>query len=156
MKKGLVVIFAVAILGALGMFVNKNKSSVSTSNLAGQTVSASPSSATQASSNTSSSSQTSASYKDGTFQGNSADTPYGTVQIAVVINGGKITDVKFLQMPDSHGHSVEISNAAAPLLKQIAIEKQSPNIDFVSGATSTSYGFQESLQAALDAAALKS
>ena len=157
MKKGLVVVFAVAILGVLGLLVNKNKPALNPSSLTGQSVSANPSSATQASSASSSSTtQGSSSYKDGTFQGNSADTPYGTVQIAVVVSGGKITDVKFLQMPDSHGHSVEISKAAAPLLKQIAIEKQSANIDFVSGATSTSYGFQESLQAALDAAAVKS
>ena len=106
--------------------------------------------------NTGSSSPTtssSSSFKDGTYTGNSEDTPYGTVQIAVVVSGGKITDVKFLLMPNDLGHSQEVTAAAEPLLKEITLQKQSSNIDFVSGATSTSQGYQQSLQSALDQAA---
>jgi uncharacterized protein with FMN-binding domain len=39
-----------------------------------------------------------------------------------------------------------------PQLKQTTLDAQSSQIDFVSGATSTSYGYQESLQKALDKA----
>jgi uncharacterized protein with FMN-binding domain len=103
----------------------------------------------------SSSSQTtqasSTSYKDGTFNG-STDTAYGPVNIAVVINGGKITDVKFLQMPSSHDYSRQVTAYAEPYLKQTTLQNQSANIDFVSGATSTSNGFEQSLQMALDQA----
>jgi uncharacterized protein with FMN-binding domain len=42
---------------------------------------------------------------------------------------------------------------AEPMLKESAINRQSATgIDMVTGATSTSYGYQESLQAALDKA----
>ena len=157
MKKALLIIMAVAILGGLGMYINKSPTSnsgliapspptpVSTSSQNSTTAAASsPGSATTASATT---------YKDGTYNGSAADTPYGTVQIALVVSGGKITDVKFLQMPSDQGHSREVTAVAAPLLKQTTIQNQSANIDFVSGATSTSNGFEQSLQAALDKAA---
>ena len=152
MKKATLIIMSVAILGALGMYINKTPSS------AGQLVSSNTSTGTttQPTNTTSSSGSTttqtsSASYKDGTYNG-TTDTAYGTVSIAVVINGGKITDVQFLQMPSDQGHSREVTAFAEPLLKQTTLQNQSANIDFVSGATSTSDGFQQSLQAALDQA----
>ena len=154
MKKPILIIMSVAVLGFLGMYINKSPSS------GGGLVpvsSNSTSSTTQpaAANTTSSSTQTSASnvttYKDGTFNG-STDTAYGTVSIGVVISGGKITDVKFLQMPSDQGHSREVTAYAEPLLKQTTLQAQSANIDFVSGATSTSNGFEQSLQAALDQA----
>ena len=63
----------------------------------------------------------SASYKDGTYTGSVADAYYGNVQVAVTISAGKITDVKFLQYPDSHGTSVAINQQAMPYLRQEAI-----------------------------------
>jgi uncharacterized protein with FMN-binding domain len=56
-------------------------------------------------------------------------------------------------MPSDEPRSREITSYSEPGLKQNAITAQSANIDFVSGATSTSYGYKESLQAALDKAA---
>jgi uncharacterized protein with FMN-binding domain len=152
MKKALVIIFAVAILGGLSIYVNKNKPNNSLNGSASQptsTISANSSGTTTSSSGGSGSN---ASYKDGTYSGNAADTPYGTVQVAAVISGGKISDIKFLQMPSDQMHSQEITRMAEPQLVQNTISAQSPHIDFVSGATSTSYGYQESLQAALDKA----
>lgn len=146
MRKTLVIIFAVAILGGASLLA-KNHNGSSTHQLVGS----SNSSAQTSASGTTASSQA-VSYKDGTYTGSAADTPYGTVQIAAVVSGGKITDVNFLQMPSDLGHSQEITAAAKPLLKQTTMNKQSANIDFVSGATSTSYGYQQSLQAALDQA----
>ena len=92
------------------------------------------------------------SYKDGTYRASSDQNPYGTVEIAAVISGGKITDIKFLQMPNQEGHSREVTNFSEPLLKQSALDKQTANIDFISGATDTSFAFEQSLQAALDQA----
>lgn len=88
-------------------------------------------------------------YKDGSYTGTAISMNYGTVEIKAVVSGGKITDVQFLQMPDSPGHTQEVTAAAEPLLKQEAITAQSSQIDIVSGATQTSEAFQQSLDAAL-------
>ncbi len=93
-----------------------------------------------------------ASFKDGTYRGDSVDVGYGIVEVSAVISGGKITDVKFLQLPNDREHSIEVSNFSAPRLRTEAIQAQSANVDVVSGATSTSEGFNQSLQAALDKA----
>ena len=79
-------------------------------------------------------------------------TPYGPVQVQVTFASGKITDVKALQMPTSHFQSLQISNYVAPILRQQALQVQSAQIYGVSGATYTSYGYAESLQAAIDQA----
>jgi uncharacterized protein with FMN-binding domain len=148
MRKGIVIILAVAIIGALGTYGKSHGSSGSGSNL-GQT-------SNSGSGNTlgTSTSDNSSSYKDGTYTGHSEDTAYGAVQIAIIISGGKITDVTFLRLPNDLGHSQEVSAFSAPLLKQETLRKQSAHIDFVSGATQTSEGYQQSLQSALDQAAL--
>jgi uncharacterized protein with FMN-binding domain len=100
--------------------------------------------------------KSSGNYHDGTFKGMSAKTSYGTVRVEVKIRDGRIADVKTLEMPGSHPHSKEISRSSAPLLKKNVLKSQSADIDFVSGATITSYGYQQSLQAALDKAARSS
>ena len=86
------------------------------------------------------------------YTGSSADAYYGNVQVSAIISGGKITDVKFLQYPDTHNTSVIINQQAMPYLKQEAIKAQSPNVQIISGATFTSQAFQQSLQAALSQA----
>ncbi len=104
--------------------------------------------ATAASSSSSSTGQ----YKDGTYTGSSADAYYGNVQVLATISGGKLTDVKFLQYPNTHQTSVIINQQAMPYLKQEAIQAQGSNVQVVSGATFTSQAFQQSLQAALSQA----
>ena len=91
-------------------------------------------------------------YKDGTYNGPVTDAFYGNIQVAVVISGGKITDVQFLQFPNDTAHSVEVSNQSLPQLKQEAITAQSAQVDIVSGATQTSQAFMQSLQSALQQA----
>jgi len=153
MKKSLVILFAVAMLGGAGWYARSHNSggiaALATDSNSGQVsadmaTSSSPNNSTKGASNTS--------YKDGTYTGPATDTPYGVVQVAAVVSGGKIIDVKFLRMPNDQQHSIEITNFSQPLLKQATLTAQSANIDFVSGATSTSYGYEESLQAALDQA----
>jgi uncharacterized protein with FMN-binding domain len=151
MRKTLVIIFAIAILGGLSIYITNNKSKNNvTANPQSEVTQ--PSSTPVSSNKSAASSSNSSSYKDGTYTGNVADTPYGPVQIAAVISGGKITDINFLEMPTDEQRSRMITSESKPMLKQAAITAQSANIDFVSGATSTSYGYQESLQAALDKA----
>jgi uncharacterized protein with FMN-binding domain len=86
--------------------------------------------------------------------GGIASTPYGDVQVRLVVVGGKITDVQALRLTDSNGRSREISASAEPTLRQEALAAQSAQIDTVSGATYTSEGYRQSLQAAIDQAQL--
>jgi uncharacterized protein with FMN-binding domain len=97
--------------------------------------------------------QTKAGYTDGTTTGQVVSTRYGDVQVQVTVSGGSITDVTALQLPDRDGHSARISSAVEPMLRSMALQAQSANIDLVSGATYTSGAYRESLQSALDSAA---
>ncbi len=88
-------------------------------------------------------------YKDGEYVGKVADAYYGNVQVKVIVQNGKITDVQFLDYPQDRRTSLMISNESIPQLKQEAIQAQSANVDIVSGATETSNGFIESIASAL-------
>ncbi|MDX2545997.1 FMN-binding protein [Streptomyces sp. WI04-05B] len=78
--------------------------------------------------------------------GTAVDTEKGTVQVEVTFEGDKITAVKMLQQPN-HPQTT----AAVPVLVSETLAAQSADIDTVSGATITSDGYKESLQAAIDA-----
>lgn len=94
-----------------------------------------------------------ASLKDGTFTGKSVQTPYGDIQVAVTVSGGKITDVTTPTLQAYDGRSQRINSQAAPMLKQEVLQAQSANVNMISGATFTSQGYLTSLQSALDQAA---
>jgi uncharacterized protein with FMN-binding domain len=87
-----------------------------------------------------------------TIDGDPSDNQYGTVQVEVTLQGGRITGITELQMPQDRQHSAEISQAAAPILEQEVLQAQSAQIDIVSGATFTSQSYAQSLQSALDKA----
>jgi uncharacterized protein with FMN-binding domain len=91
-------------------------------------------------------------YQDGTYTGSTITTRYGNVEVQVTVSGGTITDVTALALPDRDNHSARISSQAAPILREEALTAQSANIDLLSGATYTSTGYEQSLQAALDQA----
>ncbi len=74
------------------------------------------------------------------------DTEKGTVQVEVTFEGDAIASVKMLQQPN-HPQTT----AAVPVLISETLAAQSADIDTVSGATITSDGYKESLQAAIDA-----
>jgi uncharacterized protein with FMN-binding domain len=84
-----------------------------------------------------------------------ADTRWGPVQVSITVAGGKITSVAVPTYPDNNGRDREINAYALPVLKQETLSAQSADIDAVSGATITSDGYKESLQAALNAAHLQ-
>lgn len=154
MRKSIIIVLAVAIIGAVGIYeATRGHTKTPAMTPTSSTSSVAAGSSTSDSLSNNSPTATPTSYKDGTFTGTAEDTPYGTVQVAAVVSGGKITDVKFLQMPQDQGRSTEITQFSEPQLKQSAISKQSAQIDFVSGATSTSMGYEQSLQKALDQAA---
>jgi uncharacterized protein with FMN-binding domain len=86
---------------------------------------------------------------DGSYQGTVEETRYGPVQVEITVAGGKITDVKALQLTNAEQRSVEISNQAAPILRSEVLKAQSANVATVSGATFTTEGYLTSLQSAL-------
>jgi uncharacterized protein with FMN-binding domain len=87
-----------------------------------------------------------------TVTGPEVDNRYGPVQVQVTVQGSTILDIEAVQLPSDRRRSQEISDQAAPILRQEALAAQSARIDVVSGATYTSQGYAQSLQAALDAA----
>lgn len=87
-----------------------------------------------------------------TYDGASVGTRFGTVQVQVTIQNGKITEVTPLQLTDAERKSAQISSRAAPVLRSEVLQAQSANVQTVSGATVTSEAYLTSLQAALDAA----
>ncbi len=91
-------------------------------------------------------------YKDGTYTGSVANAFFGNVQVQATVSGGKITDVQFLQYPNTHSYSIYVNSQAMPYLTQEAIQTQSANVNIVSGATQTSQAFQQSLASALSQA----
>ena len=90
-----------------------------------------------------------------TYQGWVADTRWGPVQVSITVADGKITSVSVPTYPNGNGRDREINAYALPVLKQETLTAQNANIDSVSGATVTSDGYKESLQAALNAAHLQ-
>ncbi len=95
---------------------------------------------------------TSSGAADGTYTGTSISTRFGNVQVEVTISGGAITEVTALQLTDSDGRSVQISNRAAPMLRSEVLQAQSASVSMIGGATYTSVAYLQSLQAALDQA----
>jgi hypothetical protein len=83
-----------------------------------------------------------------TIKGDAISTPYGDVTVTITLTGDKITDVTAV-LPTA-GESAPRAANAGPKLKAQTLQKQSADIDSVSGATYTSEGYKASLQSALD------
>ncbi|WP_434976427.1 FMN-binding protein [Streptomyces puniciscabiei] len=79
-------------------------------------------------------------------QGTAVSTSKGVFQVEVTFRGDRITAVRMLQAP----HHPQ-TRWAVPELVAETLKAQSAHIDSVSGATITSQGYRESLQAAIDA-----
>jgi uncharacterized protein with FMN-binding domain len=90
--------------------------------------------------------------KDGRYTGDDVPNPYGDVEVQINVAGGRITAVDALRLPSDLQHSAELSQYAAPILHDEVLRAQSSQIDAVNGATYTSDGYAQSLQAALDKA----
>jgi uncharacterized protein with FMN-binding domain len=89
-----------------------------------------------------------------TYTGDQVTTRWGPVQVEITVAGGKITAAQAVQYPSGNGRDAEINSYALPVLNQEVVDRQSAQIDTVSGATVTSDGYLQSLQSALDQAHL--
>ncbi|MEU9987924.1 FMN-binding protein [Streptomyces sp. NPDC048045] len=86
-----------------------------------------------------------------TVTGKAVQTQYGTVQVRITVDNGKITEAEAVQAPKG-GLSDQKTALAVPRLNKEAVAAGTANIDAVSGATYTSTGYKQSLQSALDQA----
>jgi uncharacterized protein with FMN-binding domain len=86
-----------------------------------------------------------------TVTGKVADTPYGPMQVQLVLTGKRISQVNVLQRTDTGEISVQIDDNSIPKLTSEVLTAQSARIDAVSGATATCQGYIQSLQSAIDA-----
>jgi uncharacterized protein with FMN-binding domain len=77
---------------------------------------------------------------------------YGIVQVKITVANGKITDAQAVQAPN--GRNDRWTNMSVPVLRQRTLAAQSANINGVSGASYTSYGWYTSLVSALKQAGL--
>jgi uncharacterized protein with FMN-binding domain len=83
----------------------------------------------------------------GTFTGDSVDVRYGYVQVKITVENGKITDAQAVVAPS--GRNDRWTQMSVPVLRQQTLQAQSANINGVSGASFTSYGWYTSLVSAL-------
>ena len=88
----------------------------------------------------------------GTFTGDSVDVRYGYVQVKITVENGKITDAQAVVAPS--GRNDRWTQMSVPVLRQQTLQAQSANINGVSGASFTSYGWYTSLVSALAKAGL--
>ena len=90
---------------------------------------------------TSTSSSASTASGDGTYTGDAVETRWGTVQVEITVDGGKITSADAVQFPNDNPKDQQINAYAVPTLNAEVVQAQSASIDAVSGATVTSDGY---------------
>ena len=86
------------------------------------------------------------------FTGVEVGTRYGPVQVKIVVKNGKIVDAQTVQAPT--GSSDRYTQMSVPVLRERTIAAQSANVQGVSGASFTSYGWSQSLASAIAQAGL--
>jgi uncharacterized protein with FMN-binding domain len=89
--------------------------------------------------------------KDGVYQGKASDYAYGTIQVSIKVDGGRITSAD-ATYPVTGNSAIINPNAIKQLKQETLGARTAKDVDVVSGATLTSGSYRESLQAALDAA----
>ena len=89
----------------------------------------------------------------GSFTGDPVDVGYGIVQVKITVSNGKITEAQAIQAPT--GRNAQWTQRAVPSLRQQTIAANGSNIQGVSGASYTSYGWYTSLVAALKKAGMQ-
>lgn len=91
-------------------------------------------------------------FRDGIYIGSVEDAIYGDLQVQVTVSGGKLTDVTELMFPNDNHTSIAINRKALEILRQEAIERQSAEVDIVTGASDSTPAFARSLSTALQQA----
>ena len=90
---------------------------------------------------------TAGSYKDGTYTGEGEGFG-GPISIEVTIKGGKVSAIDILSAEKEDGAYLEMAKDIIPII----IEKQTWDVDTISGATFSSTGIKNATQQALEKA----
>ena len=93
-------------------------------------------------------------YKDGMYLA-WGSCPHGDIEVSVSIEGGKIASTAISQCLTRYSCSwiaPKIPGGGLPDLPSQVVERQSPKVDYVSGATESSYAFADAVAAALSKA----
>jgi len=153
MRKYLQITFVLGVFGILVLLrqLKVNDTPVITPNVSNQNPASNAAGATP-SSNSMMQSPMMGQYKNGIYTGSVQDAFYGNIQVQATIANGKISNVTFLQFPNDNRTSQYVNSQADPMLAQEAIQKQSAQVDIVSGASASSQAFQASLADALSQA----
>jgi uncharacterized protein with FMN-binding domain len=79
-------------------------------------------------------------------------TPFSYIQVEATLTNGRLTGVRTVELTGNGEYTQKLNARAEPLLRRRALQAGGADFDVVSGATYTSHSYQESLQAAIDAA----
>ena len=86
------------------------------------------------------------------FLGPALTTPFSAIQVRGFFTGSKLTGIETVLLSGDGPHTEALNARAEPILRASALKAGSAKVDTVSGATSTSKIWLESLQGAIDKA----
>ena len=86
------------------------------------------------------------------FLGPAMSTPFSAIQVRAFFTGRRLTGIETVLLSGDGPHTEALNARAEPILRESALEAGSADVDTVSGATSTSEIWLQSLQGAIDEA----
>jgi uncharacterized protein with FMN-binding domain len=86
------------------------------------------------------------------FLGPALTTPFSAIQVKAYFTGRRLTGIETVALSGDGPHTEALNARAEPILRESALEAGSADVDVVSGATSTSEIWLESLQGAIEKA----
>lgn len=90
--------------------------------------------------------------EDGVYTGQVVSTNRGDYQIQMTVSNGEMSNIDVITYPQDNPNSLAINENALPQYTNQALEKQSSQVDLVSGASEAFKGFTGSLQDAINQA----
>ncbi len=76
-------------------------------------------------------------------------TPFSAIQVRAFVTGRKLTGIETVLLTGDGPHTDALNSRAEPILRESALRKGSADVDVVSGATSTSKIWLDSLRVAI-------
>jgi len=86
------------------------------------------------------------------FLGPAMTTPFSSIQVRGLFTGRRLTGVETVLLTGDGPHTEALNARAEPILRESVLEAGDADVDVVSGATSTSRIWLDSLQDAIDQA----
>jgi len=86
------------------------------------------------------------------FLGPALTTPFSAIQVRGFFTGRRLTGIETVLLSGDGPHTEALNARAEPILRETALKAGNAHVDVVSGATSTSKIWLESLQGAIDKA----